>query len=612
MNNPFLFNAAMAGVSGGANERWITDTDPMSYTPQVTAYVAFATAVDAAIPAGVITTQMALLLQSIVQGVVADRSITESADYYQSIAAAIAALYSEALNSLDPAGGPPSGGSVIHLTNTAYVNPGHPAAVKDGSIAAPFETVQDAIDAGWPRLILCTPGNYSGFTLPGGSNYFYIGTLDGQIYFSTPVNCGDNTVDFFQCYLTALNGGLGSYRVFDGVAILVNAPNGILVSKGSDVSQVTAAGVYATGGRVGASVIGPNGNLNVDGAALYDQIDVHGSTRIFNVPLITIGSATINLAGVATLDIDATSYQTLIGAGGAVNGASVFTVVGLSVPVSQTVYVDKNGRANGNGTQAAPVLTVQQALDLITDASPTKRYNILVGAGTYATNFAMKANAFIVGAGRYAVRITCPSITFDATWTPAGDHRSGMSNLVLSGGAKTFDFNTVSSIEGKLFFNEVSFSQLPTTAAFSDINQCTFVACHFFSGVRQWNCINTYIACGLQNGGTINIEGIAALACNAIFLGGGTDGGYIFTRGLSTSMEINLAGFGALPGGSISIDGAMTILASAGALPGNVTLLGGATDPRPSVSGSRAANAALASLLTQLDSEGLIVDATTI
>jgi len=105
-NNPALFTAVITGATGGSvNDRWITNANPNDYQNLVNAVVAIATAVDAAIPginSGPSLSQI-LLLQSIVQGVFADRNPTSIiASNYTTIANAIAALFNQASNSIIP------------------------------------------------------------------------------------------------------------------------------------------------------------------------------------------------------------------------------------------------------------------------------------------------------------------------------------------------------------------------------------------------------------------------------------------------------------------------------------------------------------------------------
>lgn len=104
-NNTILLDAALAGASGGNQERWLTKDQPTDYAAFMGAVVTFATAVDAAIPAipGGATLSEASLLQSLCQGVTAHRLITSiQGQDYLSIARAIAALFQELRGNLNP------------------------------------------------------------------------------------------------------------------------------------------------------------------------------------------------------------------------------------------------------------------------------------------------------------------------------------------------------------------------------------------------------------------------------------------------------------------------------------------------------------------------------
>lgn len=126
---------------------------------------------------------------------------------------------------------------------------------------------------------------------------------------------------------------------------------------------------------------------------------------------------------------------------------------------AQTLYVAKSGNdTTGDGSQHNPYLTITKALTEITDASPTNRYAVLVQAGSYTeTSVSLKANVFIIGCGqKETVRIT-GAVSLNSSFSGSGDHRSGFSQVILLS-ACDFNWQTVTSAAGKLYFNEVSFS----------------------------------------------------------------------------------------------------------------------------------------------------------
>lgn len=111
-NNQALFDAAVAGCSGGDFERWLTATASNDYVSAFDAIVAFSTAVDAAIPTLVdeISESEINLLQSIVQGVVSTRYLRNaSADAFADIAESIAAAFEEGRSRLNNIPAPGAG-----------------------------------------------------------------------------------------------------------------------------------------------------------------------------------------------------------------------------------------------------------------------------------------------------------------------------------------------------------------------------------------------------------------------------------------------------------------------------------------------------------------------
>jgi len=104
---------------------------------------------------------------------------------------------------------------------------------------------------------------------------------------------------------------------------------------------------------------------------------------------------------------------------------------------------------------------------------------------------ALKANVYIVGDGqKESVRISGP-VSMGASFTGNGsaDNRSGFSNvLILS--AADFNWDTVQSATGKLFFNEVSFSSSLNLYGYNNAQaQAQFNSCIIF-GVTNISGVN--------------------------------------------------------------------------------------------------------------------------
>lgn len=151
---------------------------------------------------------------------------------------------------------------------------------------------------------------------------------------------------------------------------------------------------------------------------------------------------------------------------------------------SQILFVSKSGSdVTGTGGQHKPFASVGAALAAITDASPTKRYLIKVLAGAYTEGaIALKANVFICGDQKEAVRISASSFALASDFSGNGDHRSGMSKLILAAGNANFDWSAVTSAAGKLYFSEVSINGSVALYGHNNaIAQAQFDSCIFFS-----------------------------------------------------------------------------------------------------------------------------------
>jgi hypothetical protein len=170
------------------------------------------------------------------------------------------------------------------------------------------------------------------------------------------------------------------------------------------------------------------------------------------------------------------------------------------IAIEAVVYVEKGGNdATANGSLARPFSTIMGALNSITDASVTKRYVVKVAPGAYSeTNLKLKAGIFIVGESRDTVRITSSStITLDSSFSGSGDHRSGFQQCIVISDCD-FDWSTVTSAAGKLFFNEVSFSSTVrlyghnNASAQAQFNSCIFFAKLTVSGINVGTHTNCF------------------------------------------------------------------------------------------------------------------------
>lgn len=281
------------------------------------------------------------------------------------------------------------------------------------------------------------------------------------------------------------------------------------------------------------------------------------------------------------------------------------------VPANDRVfYVSKAGSdTEGDGSSTAPFATLVAAMAAIpSDAAPAKRYAVQVDPGTYSEAFALKANVIVKGTNDLLCRIS-GAVSLDSTWTPAGDHRSGFQDITFATVAQSFSMASVSSNEGKLLLENCTFNARLTLTAFSNINQADIRQCRFLGGYTQTGFTCICNASLFQNAGTLVLnERVGGNTILGLY-GGDADGSLSCTT-TGSLVYCELGAF-ALLSGPLNLTGAVTFVASPGSLPGTINLAGGATDPRPAVTGSRGGNAALASLLTTLQTAGLILNSTT-
>lgn len=150
----------------------------------------------------------------------------------------------------------------------------------------------------------------------------------------------------------------------------------------------------------------------------------------------------------------------------------------------QIVHVAKNGLDTNSGKQHAPFLTISAALNSITDASPSKRYVVLVAAGNYteSSGLALKPNVYVVGENMYAVRIT-GAVSMHSSFTGSDDHRSGFANVTLLSAAD-FNWSTVTSAAGKIYCRDVQFGSTTNLYGHNNaIAQAQFANCLFFGNL---------------------------------------------------------------------------------------------------------------------------------
>ena len=328
----------------------------------------------------------------------------------------------------------------------------------------------------------------------------------------------------------SLEGGpapaIGEVLTWDGSAWVPAAGGG-----GGGVTSVGAAGPLASSGGLTPDI------SIVNGVSIGDIIRWSGTKWVVyspTAPVTSVGAASpLASSGGTTPDISlnaGTNPNDVLTWDGAVWGS----LPGPRSGIAQEKWVTKGGNdGTGNGSVSAPYASISAALTAITTASPTERWVIRVCSGDYTEVAALllKPNVFILGESTESVRITAPSFGLAASWTVAGDNRSGFSGVTFASGAASFDFNAVTSDEGKLYFRSVVFVGTVSLNGHAAINQaqfwsCTFYAAFTISGVNvaahlnnlhfstialnQHASIPTYLGATGGTGGTATVTAVLA------------------------------------------------------------------------------------------------------
>lgn len=217
------------------------------------------------------------------------------------------------------------------------------------------------------------------------------------------------------------------------------------------------------------------------------------------------------------------------------------------------VYVDQNGNDSpGSGGFGNPYKTISYAMSQITTASPSSRWAIVCGIGTFTNNITIKANVFIVG----VPELTRISGTIDinsTTWTTDSDHRSGLINVVILN-SLTLDFLSVTSNQGKFYCNGVKFNLSPSITGYSLINQIILDKCYMFAGFTISGGVLFISSTTLTNGGTYTITGSTGVTTIVALCSGCSDGNMSITQsGLQQSVTVENYGISVI--GTLTVDG---------------------------------------------------------
>lgn len=204
---------------------------------------------------------------------------------------------------------------------------------------------------------------------------------------------------------------------------------------------------------------------------------------------------------------------------------------------TQIVYVNKGGNdVTGDGTECNPFLTVTRAMAFIVDASPTKRYAISIGPGTFTEPLIhLKANVQLIGTSTLLTRLAIPFDINDPSWNGNlnVDNRSGFVDLSLLTAPLDFNFttNAITPSTGRLFFVSINFTPTPVfTGNSTFLSQINIRDSQLFGGYTQ-NGANVTMFASYVGGvplplpqPVITINSIVPYDTQVHLIGGGTDG----------------------------------------------------------------------------------------
>jgi hypothetical protein len=276
-NNPYLFNCALAGVTGGSQERFLNAE--ADYTQLLLAAQVFATVVDSLIPAidppGA-TSADGAALQSIVQGVMAGRYVSSTnPDDYVVVGQAIATLFSETQGNLDPAGSGPAPGGITtdDVTNVSSVAGG------TGSCSTALDYLQEQLDN------LTTDEVVSNSTVPETLGPTASDALDWLYSQVTPL-FSERWADSQTLVPENLRTGFIGAPYEEAAQAITGGPTIVHVSPGNYIDDIDTSTNIAIVSSVGSDILSPTimGDIITHGLTIYlkglnitGDIDMTGS-----------------------------------------------------------------------------------------------------------------------------------------------------------------------------------------------------------------------------------------------------------------------------------------------------------------------------------------------
>ena len=312
INNPALYNAVIAGTTGGAQDRWITQDLATDYSNFRAAVLAVASSVDAAIATlpGEPGPSSINLMQSITQGIFSSRfPQSVSSDDYEAISNAIAAVWTEVNAGLDPDGDPGSDCTTVNGFTVADIQ----AAIDTDANEICFPPGEYLVD---DEIVNTLDGQilnfYPGAILvmdPNGLGQLSIEGAGAQILGSPVVRF--NVTSAVAYVAVDLNGQYSNCNTCIKFEVNANVANCTLLRMSGDNTKLTGIVVGGSGGsfKYGVEMSDDDGTVATfcrAGSFQWEMEDDGINTRTFSAWFRM--RATRSIAGPFNIDIGARHF----------------------------------------------------------------------------------------------------------------------------------------------------------------------------------------------------------------------------------------------------------------------------------------------------------------
>jgi hypothetical protein len=226
-------------------------------------------------------------------------------------------------------------------------------------------------------------------------------------------------------------------------------------------------------------------------------VDASSNDIVLTLPVVTTDGVEINISRV---DISTKKVSIT----GTYDGKDIFLISKTSVVIvsknnkwyynnngyytakNQTLYVVSTADNKlADGSEKYPYPSLSLALAAINDASPTKRYQIIICCDELieSKSVLFKPNIDIVGNSIFTTKLNMQFI-LDTGWADSVGitNASSISNCFITGASNTFDFNAVKSLTGHIHFTNTIFANSVSFIGYTSNNKYTFNLVEFLNG----------------------------------------------------------------------------------------------------------------------------------